>query len=242
MDKKKRKEIEDNIHKGHRRRLAEKLYENDGDGMEDHELIEILLYNVDSRKNTNIIAHEILKRFGTLYNAIEASPEELMKIDGVGVKTADFFKLQAALLRKYRTDEFRGVKNIKLTPENAGRYISNVLAGYSKETMMMFCLDANCHLNKNNSFVMQKGTGNMVQPYMREIVKRAIEANKPYVIIAHNHPNGILEASEEDIRFTLELEKALSFVEIRLIDHVIVSRDGYMSIASQLKIFDEEGK
>ena len=70
------------MHEGHRKRMYEKL--KNGDGLYDHEILEILLFNAIPRKNTNPVAHELIKTFGSLSGVFAAEPERLMTVDGVG--------------------------------------------------------------------------------------------------------------------------------------------------------------
>ena len=86
-----------NLHKGHRDRLRKKFYESDGDAIEPHELLELLLYSVNSQKNTNPVARKLIMKFGTIYNVFSASEEELAEVEGIGPQTITLLKLQAAL-------------------------------------------------------------------------------------------------------------------------------------------------
>lgn len=226
------------LHKAHRDRLRKKLYSDDGDALEAHELLEILLYSVHTQKDTNPTARELIKRFGTIYNVFEADQNALMSVPGVGKQTAAMLKLQAALLRRYNIDRVGTPENMQLTPKNSGKYIVNFFHGYANETLMLFALDSECRII--TALPLTKGTVDSVQAYVRDIVKHAMEAKAVYVIIAHNHPHGTLVPSSNDVRFTMELEKALAFINIRLIDHVIVSGDKYISMANQFGIFETE--
>lgn len=75
---------DNDLHKDHRDRLRKKLYSDDGDTLEPHELLEVLLYSVYTQKDTNPIARALIKRFGTIYNVFEADQKELMSVPGVG--------------------------------------------------------------------------------------------------------------------------------------------------------------
>ena len=93
-------EKDNNLHKHHRDRLRKKFYESEGDALEPHELLEILLYSVNSQKNTNTIARALLKKFGTIYGVFKASDSELRSVDGIGEQSIALLKLQAALFRR----------------------------------------------------------------------------------------------------------------------------------------------
>ena len=225
-----------NLHKQHRDRLRKKFFSTDGDLLEPHELLELLLYSVYTQKDTNQIARMLIKKFGTLQNVFEAEPEELLAIPGVGDQTVTLLKLQAALLRRYNIDRANTPDNMRLTPKNAGKYVTNFFHGYANETLMLFALDSDCKII--STVPVGKGTVDKVQVYIRDIVKLVMESKAVYVLIAHNHPNGTLMASHNDLQFTLELERALAFINVRLIDHVIVVGDKYLSLANEYKIFE----
>lgn len=226
----------DRLHANHRERLRKKFFESDGDILEPHEILEILLYSVYAQKDTNRIARELIRKFGTIYNVFEADSRDLMSVPGVGEQTAAMLKLQAALLRRYNIDMINAPPNMRLTPKNAGKYIVNFFHGYANEILMMFALDAECKII--STIPVSKGTVDRVQIYIRDIVKNAMESKAVYVVIAHNHPNGTLLASESDIRFTIELEHALAYINVRLIDHVIVAGGNYLSLANEYKVFE----
>jgi len=78
-----------------------------------------------------------------------------------------------------------------------------------------------------------RGTIDGATVYPREVVKRALQHNASAVIAGHNHPSGVSEPSEADRSITLKLAKALALVEIRLLDHVVVSRGGHVSLAER---------
>ncbi len=227
-------DIDKSLHKEHRNRLRKKFFESDGDALEPHELLELLLYSVNSQKDTNPTARALIKKFGTIYNVFNASEKELKSIKGVGQQTVTLLKLQGALLRKYQIDIGNQKGNLKLTPQNAGKYAINFFYGYSNETAVMFALDANCRLI--SSQVIGKGTVNKVHVSVRDIISAAISAKAVYVILAHNHPNGTLDFSPGDLKFTLELEMALNYVDIRLLDHIIVADGQYLSMMKQIEI------
>ena len=224
-----------NLHKNHRDRLRKKLMYNDGEVLEQHEMLEILLYSVNSQKDTNPIARELIKKFGNIYNVFSAPEEDLLAIPGIGKQSVSLLKLQEVLLRQYNADKMNIHKNLRLTPKNAGSYIKTYFEGYSYELVLVFVLDYECNVITVSQVA--RGTDNMVQAYVRNIVKIAMDTKATYVIIAHNHPNGTLEASKSDLEFTIALERALAFINIRLVDHIIVAGDKYLSLANEFDLF-----
>lgn len=222
------KENVKNLHMGHRDRLRKKFYESDGDTLEPHELLELLLCSVNSQKNTNPIARELIMKFGTIYNVFTASEQELSEVEGMGKQSVTLIKLQAALLRRYYVDIETGKKNMRLTPRNSGKYIASYFYGYARETAILFALDKECRVIR--STVLGKGSEDKVHVTIRDVVKAAMETKAVYVILAHNHPSGTLDVSAADVRLTSEIERALSFMNIKLLDHIIVADGQYLSM------------
>ena len=98
------------MHEGHRKRMYEKLKNNDG--LLDHEILEILLFNAVPRKNTNPIAHNLLNTFGSLGGVFNATHRQLVTVDGVGESVAAYLKCIAECNRRISAD-FAGIAVIK---------------------------------------------------------------------------------------------------------------------------------
>ena len=220
-----------NIHKGHRDRLKRKFLNSDGENLEQHEALEVLLYYALPQKNTNSIAHELLRRFVSLSGVFEADWADLMQVDGIKEHAATLIKLQTALFRMYMQDKYE-IKNVMLTSENAGKYILNLFYGYKTERLYAIMLDAEYRVI--SAVKISDGTNNSSPVYPRDIIKSTLETNAVNVILAHNHPNGPLIPSAADINVTKIIDKALTFINVRLIDHIIVSGNQYLSILHDL--------
>ncbi len=220
-----------NIHEGHRNRLKRKFLNSDSEDFEPHEALEILLFYALPQKNTNIIAHELLQRFGSLAGVLEAEISDLVKVNGIKEHTATLIKLQLAMFRMYLKDKYE-VRNLKLTPDNAGDYIKTLFYGYTDEVLFAIMLDADFSLISTSKISV--GTNNSSSVYSREVITKALETNASNVILAHNHPNGLLMPSAADIRATKIIDSGLSFINVRLIDHVIVANNKFTSVLNKL--------
>lgn len=228
------KQKKENLHKGHRDRLRNKFIENDIEVYESHEVLELLLYYAYRQRNTNDIAHRLINKFGTLSGVFEADIKSLMEVDGVGKETAVFLKLQSTLQRYYMKEKMQGKGMPKITPDNAGEYVKELFYGYTDEVFYLVSMDSDCRLIAYD--VLAKGTVNATTVYPREVVKKALETNAKYVIMAHNHPNGVLAPSEEDVNTTRIVNEALSFVNVRLLDHIIVAGERTLSLFKSYNI------
>lgn len=207
------------------------------EAFQQHEALELLLYYAYTQKNTNEIAHRLLKKFGSLSGVFDASFESLVSVDGVGEQTAILLMLQSSMCRLYMADKYQGVKNMQITPTNAGEYIKNLFYGYTNEIFYLLSLDSECRLISAD--IVSQGTVNNVAVYSREIVQKALDTKAAFAIVAHNHPNGVLLPSDQDIKTTKVIEKGLSFVNVRLLDHIIVANDRYISLAKDYHVFEK---
>ncbi len=230
-----------NLHENHRERLKEKFLNllEEGmaeDGLEDHEFVELLLFYAIPRRNTNETAHKLINEFGSFGNILEADIENLTAIDGVSRHTATMLKLMASCAKRYIND-VNDIKNARLTPININTYIKNLFYGHTKEIAYAVLMDRDCIVRKIKRI--STGTVNAAPLYPREIVKLAVNERYPYMILAHNHPNGNAMPSDSDIKITKTIEMALNFVEVRLVDHVIVSGEQVVSLARNFKVFEK---
>lgn len=221
---------EENIHEGHRRRLKNKFLEAP-DSLEQHEMLELLLFFARPQINTNEIAHRLLRKFGSLAGVFEADFASLAEVEGVKEHTATLIKLQLELFRRYMQDKYE-IKNMKLSSQNAGEYIKSLFYGYTNEVFYLILLDADFRIISTEKLT--TGTNDSANISSREVNRIAVNQNAVYVILAHNHPNGILIPSAEDIKTTKIIDNGLTFVNVKLIDHIIVAGDKYISLLSEL--------
>jgi len=241
VSNKERDTFRENIHKNHRQRLREKfalaLEEGNVDNvLEDHELLELLLFSAIPRKNTNDLAHFLMDEFGSISSVVDADKEQLTNIDGIGEQAATTIKLISSLAKRYIND-VNDIKNTRLTPLNINSYIKNLFYGHTKEIAYLLFLDKDCVVKKIRRLT--SGTVNTTPIYTREVVKLVVNERYPYVILAHNHPNSSSMPSAADMEITKIIDKALSFVEVRLVDHVIVANDKVTSLARNFNFFKD---
>lgn len=229
-------DTKENLHKEHRKRLRKKFMNVGIDGLEDHEIIELLLYYVIPVKDTNETAHKLIKEYGSVANIFDADEETLVKVDGIGESAATMFKLMRECVNKYINDK-NNIANVRLTPLNINTYIKNLFYGHTREVAYAVMLDSECIVRKVKK--LSSGTVNATPLYPREIVKLAVNEKYPYMLLAHNHPNGSAVPSPNDLKITKTIELALNFVEVRLVDHVIVAGEKVTSLARNFNVFEK---
>ena len=225
------------IHKGHRERLKLRFQEEGLDGFTDIQVLELLLFYVIPRRDTNPIAHALLNRFGSLTQVLEAPLEELKKVEGIGQEAALFLNLIPATGRYYLVDKTLQSRVLK-TIDQCGEYLLPFFFGRKVETVFLLCLDAKCKVLCCKE--VGEGSVNSAGISIRKIVETALGANATAVVLAHNHPSGVAIPSVEDIQTTHRIAAALRAVEVHLVDHIVVADDDYVSMVLSGQRFDEE--
>ena len=215
-------------HAGHRERLRER-FQNEGlDHFEPHQVLELLLFYAIPRKDTNELAHELLKRFGTVAGVLEASPAELKKVPGMGDGAATFIAFINDLGRYYQITRSPR-PTILTTVAECGDYLRPMFHNRRNETVFLLCLDAKCKVICCKE--VGEGSVNSAAIPIRRVVEMALAANATSVVLAHNHPSGLALPSTEDVCTTKRVSMALNAVEIQLVDHIVVADDEFVSLA-----------
>ena len=212
-------------HEGHRQRLRERFLKMGFDSFEPHEMFELLLTYSIPRKNTNLIAHRLIDTFGSVSAVFDASIEALMSVDGISENSATLIKMIPQMLRFYET-EIDSTKCLN-TIEKVREYFSVAFIGLNKEEFKVCCLDNGLNVVSNTT--VSKGTSKSASVYARQIAEAAFKANSTNVIIAHNHPDASCSPSDADKLLTRQIRSSLKAIDIEILDHIIVGRDGVLS-------------
>jgi DNA repair protein RadC len=211
---------------GHRKRLRNRFLQSGLDGFLDYEIVELLLTLGTPRKDCKQMAKQAIKKFGGLRGALDASFEELRQIKGIGQSNAFGVKLFQAIAERYAKEKLP--KKISLTcPEAATLYLQKKIGGMKKEHFFILSLDTRNNLIKESAISVGTLNANLVHP--REVFKEAIDARAASVIVAHNHPSGDPEPSEDDLIITKRLVQAGKILGIDVTDHIIVANTGFFS-------------
>lgn len=220
------------MHAGHRQRLKERFLQEGLDHFSQINALELLLFYCVPRRDTNPLAHKLLDHFGKLHNVLEASYEELLKVEGVNESIATFLNLVHAAGRYYVKN--RTQDNVILTTiDQCGDYMLPYFHGLQNETVFLLCLDAKCKVLACKK--VGEGSVNSASISIRKIVETALGSNAASVVLAHNHPSGLAIPSVEDIQTTRRLGRALNAVEVLLADHIVIAEDEFVSIVQSGK-------
>lgn len=224
------------MHEGHRARVKKRFLEEGLDHFSDIQALELLLFYAIPRADTNPIAHRLLEHFGSLSQVLEANPEELKKISGVGENGALLLNLIPQMGRFYMTDR-ASAPGVLTTLEQCAQYLMPRFFGRKLETVFLLCLDAKCKVLCCRE--VGEGGTNSTGISIRRVVETALGVNASSVVLAHNHPSGVALPSPEDIQTTRRVAMALQAVEIVLVDYIIVADDDYVSIAQSDERFNQ---
>jgi len=215
------------IHEGHRQRLKDRFRREGLDNFDELYVLELLLFYCIPQKDTNPLAHRLLDAFGSLAGVLDASAEELEKVEGAGKNVSTFLSLITQVGRFYQTNRSKPGKILR-SIEQCGNYLVPYFFGREQETVFMLCLDAKCKVLCCKK--VGEGSVNSANIPVRRVVEMALAANATTVVLAHNHPSGLAIPSADDIRTTHRVAVALDAVEITLADHIVVSGEDYVSI------------
>ena len=211
---------------GHRQRIKEKYEKSGIDGWLDYEVLELVLSYAIPRKDTKPIAKELLSRFKTINGVLDSDRKELQTIKEISEHAALFLKLLKDVAILYAEN---GIHNRDLlsSPQVVYDYLKASLKGAVDEEFKMLFLDSRNQLIAVETFKI--GTVNRSVVYPRKIVERALYNHAVGVIIAHNHPSGALQPSQDDRGVTMAIKEALKTVDITLLDHIIIGNNDYYS-------------
>lgn len=223
------------VHEGHRQRLKNQYANHGLEGFTDIQILELLLFYVIPRRDTNPVAHNLLNRFGSLSAVLDAPVSEIAKVEGMGESAAQFLHLVMDVSACYQTDRVAKVQ-ILPTLESCAEYLVPFFFGRKVETVYLLCLDGKCKVL--SCCQIAEGNVNTTGISVRKVVEQALIANASAVVLAHNHPGGVAIPSREDIQTTHYIASALRAVDISFVDHVIVAEDDYVSLIQSGYRFD----
>ena len=211
---------------GHRQRLREKFDACDCDALPDYELLELVLTYAIPRRDVKPLAKELLMRFHSFPGVLDAAPEELATIDGLGRNTATLLKLIRVANIRYLARKMESLPLLN-SPEHFASYSRTRLGDKQYEVSLIFYLNSQHRL----IYCESAGTGSTdaVSVFPSEVARKALLCGAASVVVTHNHPGGHCGPSPEDDAITHSVTQALKPLGIKMLDHVIVTRFGFYS-------------
>ena len=221
------------MHEGHRQRMLRRLEKNE-ESLEEHELLEIMLFNAVPRKNTNPAAHELIRAFGSLEGVLRASFEQLRTVNGIGAETAAYLRIAGILNGRVKYSEQTFPAG--LNPESFEEFLTERYGGYATEVLEIFFLDTRGKVLNCSRFTDFSESGASVGI---DKSNKLFAANEPSgILAAHNHPTGISRPSIADDKFTAQLALYCSLNCVKLYDHIIIGTNGAYSYFKQRRLDD----
>ena len=179
---------DDNPHKNHRERLRERfISENGFEHFTDHQILELLLFYANARTDTNPTAHALLDEFGSLKAVLEARPEMLKTVKGVGPQAATLISMVVPLTRVWNRCAMATPRRIGNSRE-AEKFCLSLLAGFRSERFYVVALNARCDILGQRKI--SEGSLSEVSAYPRMVMETALNYNAHSILLCHNHPGG----------------------------------------------------
>ncbi len=207
----------ESLHKGHRERLRQKFLKNP-ESLLDHEVLELILFSVFKRGDTNPLAHTLIQTFGSLKGVLFADENALKSVKGVGDSCVLAIKLYANLLKRIEREE---EKKEVFKYSTYKHVLIEEFKKFDEEVFILFLLDKKFNIIYKAYF--NSNQSNKVKFDIKDVAKIVTQNPAPYAIICHNHRSGILKPTEADDITTGKLAYVLSLHDCNLVDHVIVS-------------------
>lgn len=224
-------------HTGHRQRMRERLSKSGSfDGFAEHEILEILLFYVFPRGNTNELAHELITKFGSLRGVLNTSKEELMQVKSVGENCAFALKF-FNMLTVYAARQDIGTVDVRDYSRMLD-YVNTFFTDEKEEKIKVFCVNSACKIQSVSDI--GSGTSDCVGIDFKELTRIILNSGCNVIVLAHNHPGGMNTPSQEDIAVTRKIISYLKMLDISVLDHYVVGANGITSMRSLGMIYSEE--
>ena len=216
------------VHTGHRKRMREEFLRTGAAGMEDHRLLELLLFYAIPQGDVNPLAHRLVDHFGSLTRGLPATYDQLVGVRGVGPNTATLLQLVPAVAARYmeRSASMDGqIVNVWQLKELLEPYFF----GQRDELAYLVCMDGKSKVLATRK--LGQGVVDTVQIVTRKVLEAALACNASQVVLAHNHVSGVAVPSHADVDTTLRLKRLLAEADISLTDHLIFAGGDMVSLA-----------
>ena len=221
---------EKNIHAGHRERLRERYDRSGMDDYADHEVLELLLTYAIPRGDVNRQAHALVERFGSVASVLDALPEEICEVEGLGPNAARFLTMMPSVFRRYALGKVTTTRTMD-TLAAIGEYLMALYTGITFERVYLLLFDNSMGLI--DCVHLADGSVNCSNVTVRRIAELALFKHASGVVLAHNHPRGLAIPSGSDHQVTQTVESALETLGVPLLEHIIVTENRYAPVVKQ---------
>lgn len=221
-------------HEGHRQRLKDKVREFGIKALDKHEVLELLLTYTIPMKDTNRLAHELIAKYKSLSNVLEADYYDLKQNKGVGEETALFLSMLPDVFDVFKQDKAESRVYYLNSPRDCIEYFRSNYEVRSHEYLLIVCLNSQGRIIKN--IKVPGNSDSNISFDINGLTQQMNDRNVSGVVLFHTHPNGRVAPSEEDISTTFRTFEICHALKISLLDHLIVNDDEYYSFGMDGKI------
>ena len=214
---------EKNIHSGHRKRVKANVIKNGFSQLEEHKLLELVLFYSIPREDTNELAHKLINHFGSFEEVFKADVDQLKRVDGVGDNTAVMIAAMGETFGRISKAK-PPKKRVYKTAEDLKELAVSLLQGEKNEKVYLICFDAKKILKRYT--VISEGDEVSSEINMKEVIKNLVDSDSSIAVLAHNHPTSSAEPSAFDIDSTRMVCVTLRKIGYALADHIIVGENG----------------
>lgn len=211
-------------------RPREKLLHQGVSSLSDAEVLAIIIQTGTAGCSAVDLSRNLLNHFGGLAALLKADKRRFCEAPGLGV--ARYSVLQAAVeISRRQVYETLSNYDVLSSPDHVRRYLSLQLSGLTHEVFAALFLDNRHRVIEYKELF--TGTIDSAAVYPREVVKHCLNSNAAAVIFAHNHPSGVAEPSDTDVRLTRKLTDALALIDVRVLDHLVIGQGVQTSLAER---------
>ena len=215
---------------GHRERLRDRLLEGGADALADYEVLEFILFGAQRKGDTKPLAKQLIKRFGSLPAVLNASPDALMQMPGIGRHSVGAIRITGVAAKRMAKALVRD-QPLLGSWQALIDYLAIDMAHLTRERVRVLYLDSKNRLIKDEHI--SEGTIDEASVHPREVIHHALDSGASALILVHNHPSGSPEPSQADIQLTHRIAEAGRLVGITVHDHVIVGKEGHVSMRAK---------
>jgi len=212
----------DSHHLGHRQRLRERFRKSGLDGFADYEVVELLLTLAVPRSDVKQPAKALIAHFGNLRGILDAPIEELQAVKGLGSVTPVALKIIKEAATLYLQQSGEGQDSLA-DPSRLAAFWRMRIGALQNEVFQIAYLDSGYRLLRDGVETLEEGTIDRAAVYPRHVIESALRRGAAALVLAHNHPNGHVVPSERDKVLTRAIVLAAETVDVKIIDHLIVS-------------------
>ena len=218
---------------GHRRRLRERFLKSGLAGFAEHEVVEMILTLAIPLRDVKEPAKALLARFGNLRGVMDAPRSELQAVAGVGEVAATALQVIRAVATLYLQQASEDEPEVLSDPRRLSDFWRMRIGALKHEVFAVAYLDSAGRLLRDGVETLQEGTIDRAAVYPRRVAAAALRREAAAIVLAHNHPNGLLQPSEHDKLITRAIVLAAETVGLRVVDHLIVAAQDTFSFRQE---------